>query len=121
MNSNYDLEERLLEFAAETVRLCETLPRTESGRHMAKQLMKSATSPLAHHGEAQAAESRNDFIHKMKIAHKELRESIRWMRLIHRVPLLSSPETISPLISEADQLIRIFHASVRTAQTNHAS
>ena len=73
---------------------------------------------MALHGEAQAAESRNDFIHKMKIAHKELRESIRWMRLIFRVPLTEEPAPAAALIRENEELIRIFHASIKTANAN---
>ena len=73
----YDLEERLLEYAAVIVRLVEKLPNTRAGNHIAGQLLRSGTSPLPNHGEAEAAESRGDFIHKMGICHKELRESRR--------------------------------------------
>jgi four helix bundle protein len=77
-------------------------------------LLRSGTSPLPNHGEAQAAESRKDFLHKLKICHKELRESHRWLRLIQRVPLLK-PAPVQPLVDETEELIRIFHASIRTA------
>src|SRR5690348_14180156 len=70
----YDLEERLLEYACRIVRLVGRLPRTRAGNHVAKQLLRSGTSPLPNHGEAQAAESTNDFVHKLKICLKELRE-----------------------------------------------
>ena len=118
MNSYFNLEDRLLDFAAEAIRVSEKLKKTYAAQHVAKQLIRSATSPMASHGEAQAAESRNDFIHKMKIAHKELRESIRWMRLIVRVPLIEDPEPITSLIRENEELIRIFHASLKTAEAN---
>jgi four helix bundle protein len=72
---------------------------------------------MAQHAEAQAAESRNDFIHKMKVAHKELRESIRWLRLILRVPLVEDTSPVAALIRENDELIRIFHTSIKTAQS----
>lgn len=118
MNSFYNLEDRLLDFAAEAIRVSEKLKKTYAAQHVARQLIRSATSPMASHREAQAAESRNDFIHKMKIAHKELRESIRWMRLIVRVPLTEEPAPATALIRENEELIRIFHASIKTANAN---
>jgi four helix bundle protein len=92
----------------------ERLPDTRAGNHVAGQLLRSGTSPLPNHGEAQAAESRKDFIHKLKICHKELRESRRWLRLLQRVPLLK-PAQVQPLVDETEELIRIFAASLRTA------
>lgn len=71
----YDLEERLLDFAADVVKLTEAMPNTRAANQVGGQLLRSGTSPLFNHGEAQAAESPNDFIHKMKICLKELRES----------------------------------------------
>jgi four helix bundle protein len=113
----YDLEERLLEYAAAIIRLIELIPNTRAGNHVAGQLLRSGTSALPNHGEAQAAESPGDFIHKMKICLKELRESYRWMLLIRRVPLMKSKIEIEPLITETDELIRIFYKSIQTAQT----
>ena len=115
MNTRYDLEERLLEFSARIIRLVDRLPNTRAGNHVAGQLLRSGTSPLPNHGEAQAAESVKDFVHKLKVCLKELRESIRWLRLIQRVPLLK-PKLINPLILETDELIRIFVRSIQTAQ-----
>ena len=114
--SEFDLEERLLEYAAAIIRLAEKLVPTRAGNHVAGQLLRSGTSPLPNHGEAQAAESADDFVHKLKICLKELKESIRWLRLIQRVPLVKSAETVEPLLKETDELIRIFSASIRTAQ-----
>jgi len=114
--SEFDLEERLLEYAAAIIRLVEKLVPTRAGNHVAGQLLRSGTSPLPNHGEAQAAESADDFVHKLKICLKELKESIRWLRLIQRVPLVKSAETVEPLLKETDELIRIFSASIRTAQ-----
>lgn len=111
----YDLEDRLLEYAARIVRLSEALPKTTAGKHISSQLLRSGTAPMAHHGEAQAAESRKDFVHKMRIAHKELRETMRWLKLSEKVPLVESPELLAPLLTETDELIRIFHASISTA------
>ena len=115
---NWDLEERLLEFSARILRLAERLPRTDAGRHVSQQLLRSGTSPYSNHGEAEDAESVDDFVHKMKVCLKELRETWRWMRLIQRKPLVTKPEKLDPLIDEADQLIRIFRQSILTARAN---
>ena len=113
----YDLEERLLEYAVRIIRVVDALPATRAGRHVADQLLRCGTSPLANHGELQGAESRKDFIHKLGICLKEIRESRRWLRLINRIPLLPSTK-IKPLLTETEALIKIFSASVRTAEKN---
>ena len=116
-DKRYDLEERLLEYAVRIIRLVDALPATKAGRHVADQLLRCGTPPLANHGELQGAESRKDFIHKLGICLKEVREAQRWWRLIHRVPLVAPPK-IQPLLAETDALIRIFVASLRTAEKN---
>lgn len=118
--SMYDLEERLLEFSVRTIRLTRKIESSEAGKHVANQLLRSSTSPLANHGEAQGAESAKDFIHKLKISLKELRETQRWLKLVKRVPLVDKPELLDDLLSETDQLIRIFVASIQTARTRAA-
>ncbi len=117
-DKKYDLEERLLEYASEVIRFCEGMMKSDAGKHVSGQLMRSGTAPLAHQGEAQAAESAKDFIHKMRIALKELRESSRWIKLAIRVPLTKELDRASLLLAETDQLIRIFVTSVRTARNN---
>ena len=112
----FDLEDRLLDFAARIIRVSESMKQTPAGRHVGDQLLRSGTSPFANHGEAEGAESLNDFIHKLRICYKELRESRRLMRLAHRADLLEQPERLTPLLDEADELIRIFAASLRTAE-----
>ena len=67
MNQNYDLEDRLLNYSAWIIRMVEKLPNTRAGNHVAGQLLRSGTSPLQNRGEAQAAESANDFVHKLKV------------------------------------------------------
>jgi four helix bundle protein len=114
----YDLEERLLEYAVRVIKLVEELPKTRAGNHVAGQLLRSGTSPYPNHGEAQAAESPKDFIHKLRIALKELRETQRWLRLIQRVPLIKPPEKADSILGETEELIRIFVSSIRTAQKN---
>ncbi len=117
-DDRYDLEERLLEYAARIIRLTEHMVRSPAGLHIAQQVLRSGTSPLPNHGEAQAAESNRDFVHKLKISLKELRETLRWLRLIKRVPLVKKPERVDPLLQETDELVRIFVTSIKTAQKN---
>ena len=110
----YDLEERLLDYSAEITRLSESLPNTRAGNHVAGQMLRSGASPLANHGEAEAAESTADFIHKLRISLKELRETNRWIKLVRRIPMVEAGRTNS-IPRETDELIRIFVASLRTA------
>ena len=114
----YDLEERLLDYSARIIRLAERIRRTPAGVHVSQQVLRSGTAALPNHGEAQAAESNRDFIHKMRLCLKELRESHRWIRLVGRVPLIDQPGSVDPLLQETDELIRIFVASIKTAQKN---
>jgi four helix bundle protein len=95
----YDLEERLLDFASAVVKLTEAMPSTRAANHVGGQLLRSGTSPLFNHGEAQAAESPNDFVHKMKICLKELRESQRALKLIKKCRLFRIP-AVSNLCSK---------------------
>ena len=114
----FDLEERLLNYASQIIRLVERLPDTRAGNHIAGQLLRSGTSPLPNHGEAEGAESKNDFVHKLGICHKELRESRRWLKLIRRVPLLTDEAALDAALNETDALVRIFAASIRTARSS---
>jgi four helix bundle protein len=114
----YDPEERLLEYAARIIRLAEQMTRSSAGQHVAQQILRPGTSPLPNHGDAQAAESNRDFIHKLKVCLKEVRETLRSPRLIQRVPLVKNPERVASLLRETDELIRIFVASIKTAQKN---
>ncbi len=115
-SKKYDLEERLLEYAASIVRLAEDMVKTKAGNHVGGQLLRSGTSPYFNHGEAEAAESQRDFVHKMGVCLKELRESKRALRLIKKVPLVQYPADIEPLLVETEELIKIFFVSIRTAK-----
>ena len=115
-NSRFDREERLLDYAANIVRVAESIRVSPAGTHVANQMLRSGTSVLPNHGEAQAAESNADFIHKLSICLKELRETRRWLRLIHRVPLIAKQDTVLPLLAETEELIRIFFSSLKTAR-----
>ena len=112
----FDLEERLIDFAVRIIRIAESLPKSRVGIHIAGQLMRSGTSPAPNYGEAQSAESRSDFIHKMKICLKELRETRVWLLMIVRANLINPASKIEPLLDETDQLISIFVTSIKTAQ-----
>lgn len=114
----YDLEERLLEFSVRVIRVTESMKHSRAGDHIADQLLRSGTSPYGNHGEAEGAESRSDFIHKLRICFKELRETRRWLKLIQRATLVENPTLLVNLIAEADELVRIFAASIRTAESN---
>ena len=117
-DTKFDLEERLLEFAVRIIRVTESMHRSPAGIYVADQLLRSGTSPYGHHGEAEGAESRDDFIHKLKVCYKELREARRWLRLTQRTPLVAKPELLDELLNEAEELVRIFAASIRTAEKN---
>jgi four helix bundle protein len=114
----FDLEDRLLEFASAVIDLSESLPSTRAGNHVAGQILRSGTSPYPNHGEAEAAESRDDFIHKLKICLKELRETRRWARLIKRKGWVKEDTTLIFVLGESEELIRIFFASIQTARKN---
>ena len=114
----FDLEDRLLEFASDIIDISENLPDTRSGRHVAGQLLRSGTSPYSNHGEAESAESPEDFIHKLKVCLKELRETRRWLRLIDRNRWSQINASLQVSIAESHELIRIFVASIRTAKRN---
>jgi four helix bundle protein len=114
---HFNLEERLLEFSARIIRLVDALPNTRAANHLAGQLLRSGTSPYGNHGEVEAAESRKDFIHKLKICLKELKETRRWLRLVKKAAMLPAPK-IAPILHETEELIMIFFASIRTAEKN---
>ena len=117
---NYDLQERLIEFAVRVLNVVESLPNSRAGNHVAGQLIPSGTSPAPNYCEAQSAESQKDFIHKMKVALKELRETLVWLLIYQRKALAEPLDKLTPLIEENNELISIFVASIATAQKNLA-
>jgi four helix bundle protein len=112
----YDLEERLLEYSVRIIKIVDQLPNTRVGNHVAGQLLRSGTSPYPNHGEAQSAESPKDFIHKLRISLKELRETKRWLKLVQRVPLIKKPELLNDILVETEELIKIFVTSIKTSE-----
>jgi four helix bundle protein len=111
-----DIARRLLLFAVRVVQVVRRLQRDTAGRHIARQLLRSATAGGANYEESRAAESRSDFAHKVSIAAKELRESRYWLRLVSESKLVSG-HVVDDLASEASELIAILMASAKTART----
>jgi four helix bundle protein len=114
-SKKFDLEERLIDFAVSIIKFAEKMPRTISGIHLGNQLLRSGTSPALNYGEARSGESRNDFVHKMKVCLKELRESYNCLRIIHRAEIARERNMNVYLIDECNQLISIFIKSINTA------
>ncbi len=114
----FDLEDRLIDFAVRIIRTAESLPKSKIGNHISGQIIRSGTSPAPNYGEAQSAESRADFIHKMRLALKELRETRIWLLIMVRAELIKPVSKLASLIDENNQLIAIFVASVGTAKQN---
>ena len=114
--SGDNIADRLLEFAVRVIKLVNALPKTAVGKHVGAQLLSSGTSPGANYEEARGAESRADFIHKLGIVLKELKESRFWLRLIHRTEILN-PQRVEPMIDECEELIAIIAKSIVTAKS----
>src|SRR6186713_2601803 len=112
----FDLEERLIRFAVTILEVSENLPNSRGGMHLSGQIARSGTAPALLYGEAQSAESRRDFIHKMKIGLKELRESRITLTII-KIKYLSNDSLDATLI-ETNELISIFVKSIQTATKN---
>jgi four helix bundle protein len=110
-----DIAERLLDFADRVLRVCRDLRQDVPGRHVARQLIRAASAGGAIYEEARGAESRADFVHKIGIATKEARESLYWLKLIHRAELAPG-HSVQKLIGEASELVAILTASGRTAK-----
>jgi len=117
-NPKFDLEDRLIDFAVRIIQIAESLPKTKVGNHIAGQIIRCGTSPAPNYGEAQSAESRSDFIHKMKVSLKELRETRVWLLMIIKADLIKPVSKLDSLIDENNQLISIFVSSTRTAAKN---
>jgi four helix bundle protein len=117
-NKKYDLEERLIKFSLLVIDIVEMLPNTRTGNHIAGQLLRSGTSPAFNYGEAQVAESRNDFIHKMKICLKELKETHIALQIVSRKSLVEDFKVVDKSINECKELIAIFISSIETARKN---
>jgi four helix bundle protein len=109
------LEERLINFAVRIIKLAARLPKTPAGRHVSGQILRCGTSPAPNYGEARGAESRVDFVHKIRVVLKELNETSLWLRIIERSELLKG-ELLIDIIQENGDLCKIFAASLKTAR-----
>src|SRR6187431_1532317 len=117
-NSRADnLEDRLVQFAVDVVTLVEQLPQTPQTKHIANQILRSGTAAAPNYGEARAAESRADFVHKLKICLKELNETSIWLRIIQK-SFAVYPDFVNKLIAENKELCKILVASIQTARRN---
>lgn len=116
-NKKYDLEDRLIDFSIDCSNIVEGLPTSKLANQIGSQLIRSSSSTALNYGEAQAAESPNDFIHKLKVVLKELRESKVCLKIIIRKPLLSIKE-VQNTLDESNELITIFLKSIETAKRN---
>ena len=108
------LENRLIDFAVRVIAVVEALPETKAGKHIAGQLVRAGTSPAPNYGEARAAESRADFVHNLTVALQELRETLVWLKIIERKPMLPASR-LGDIVKECDELISIFVKSLKTA------
>ena len=109
-----ELEERLIDFAVRVVKLSAALPRTSAGKHIAGQILRSGTSPAPNYGEARGAESLPDFVHKLRIALKELNETRIWLRIISKSGMIEA-QLLTSVIEESQQLACIIASSINTA------
>jgi four helix bundle protein len=115
MSKPHNLEERLIDFAVDVIDVVEELPSSKAGNHIANQLVRSGTSPAPNYGEARGAESKKDFVHKLKISLKELRETSVWLKIIEKKKFCDAAKT-EAAIKECEELIAIFVSSTKTAE-----
>lgn len=115
-----NLQDRLIALAAKSYRIANSLAESRLSGHVSAQLNRCSTSPASNYAEARGSESRKDFIHKMKVCLKELRETLVWLKLAKELEIGSGPE-LDEAIAEADELIGIFVTSIATAKRNAKS
>ena len=115
--THFDLEDRLIAFAISILETGERLPKSHGAQTLARQLMKSGTAPALNYAEAQAAESGRDFLHKMRVCLKELRESQVCLKIIARKPFLP-PAVVDPVLNKCSELVAIFMTSIQTKERN---
>lgn len=119
MERKYDLNERLVDYAAMIIQLYDKITKSQAGQYLADHhMMRAGISPSLHYGEAQSAESRKDFIHKLGILIKELRESLNAMKVIRKANLMNDSKLLDDVIKECIELISIFNKSIETAKKN---
>lgn len=118
-SKKFNLEERLIDFAVLIIEISESLSNTRAGNHISGQIVRSGTAPALNYGEAQSAESRNDFIHKLKVLLKELRETLVALKIIKKGSLTKKTDLLDKGTIECNELISIFVKSIETAKKNN--
>lgn len=117
-NRKYDLEDRLVEYSCKTIDVVDSLPNTRAGNYIAGQLIKSCMSPTFNYGEVQGAESRNDFVHKLSVVLKELKECRSALKIIMKKALINPISKLDGIYKETEELIAIMAKSIETANKN---
>lgn len=115
--TSFNLDERMIDFSVKVIHLTEKLPKSNSGIYFSDQIIRSVSSSVLNYSEAQSAESRKDFIHKVKLSLKELRETFSGLRIIEKLNI-SNEENMHLLIQENNELISILVTSIKTARKN---
>src|SRR5882672_2657683 len=114
----YDIEDRLIDYTCRMIDVVEALPNSRAGNYIAGQLIKSCHSPTFNYGEVQAAESRNDFIHKLGIVLKELKECRTALKIIRKKEMIKPAKKTNEIYKETEELIAIIAKSIETAEKN---
>jgi four helix bundle protein len=114
----YDLEERLINYSVLILDIVDTMPGNKGANHLASQIIRSGTAPALMYGEAQSSESRKDFIHKMRLSLKELRETYNCLKIIDRKQYTGNADKLIKGLKESHELISIFVKSIGTAIEN---
>ena len=117
-HKKYDLENRLVDYTCRMVDVVEALPSTRAGNYIAGQLIKSCHSPTFNYGEAQAAESTQDFSHKLGVVLKELKECRTALKIIRKKEMINPAVKLTNIYKETEELIAIIGKSISTAQKN---
>ena len=117
-NRKYDLEDRLVEYSCRMIDVVDALPNTRAGNYIAGQLIKSCMSPTFNYGEVQGAESRNDFVHKMGVVLKELKECRSALKVIRKKEMIKPVTKLDGIYKETEELVAIMAKSVETAKKN---
>jgi four helix bundle protein len=114
----FDLEDRFIDYTIRISNVVDIIDSSRLGIHIAGQLIRSGSSPALNYGEAQSAESRRDFVHKLKVILKELKESRICLKIIERKPLIQNVKKLGSIMKETEELIAIIYKSIETAKSN---
>ncbi|MBT3208706.1 MAG: four helix bundle protein [Bacteroidetes bacterium] len=114
----FDLEDRFIDYSIRMSNVVDKIDNSKLGTYLAGQLIRSSSSPALNYGEAQSAESRKDFVHKLKIILKELKESRICLKIIERKPLIQNTNKLAQVMKETEELIAIVYKSIETTKAN---